>query len=235
MTRTTCPAIHRRALLRPLATMVCLLGPHAVRGQAFSLDVRADTLSVLTLTTKARTDTWTLPYPTYAFATADVDGDGVTDALVGVVKPTRFDPRPEPRLFVFRNVSGRIRPLWLGSRLCGQLHDFRAAPQTATAHATDILTLERDRHGTWFVGRYAWQSFGFTQTATLITHASRHDAEAVFRNLPRARRYIAGTQRLPSPLPPSHTHYETLTPHRHRSHRTGARHEFMHKPHHRHR
>ena len=195
-----------------------------VQAQTFALDVKSDSLALLTLTDGASTDTWRLPYPTYAFATADVDGDGLVDALVGVIKPTRFDPRNAPRLFVFRNVHGRIRPLWLGSRLCGELHNFRTAPPPAspptplprrgewspveaagislskvytplslgegsgvrpsTSSPAEVITLERDRHGTWFVGRYAWQSFGFTQVATLISRASRPAAEAVFLSQP---------------------------------------------------
>lgn len=158
------------------------------QAQTFGLDVKSDSLALLTLTDGASTDTWRLPYPTYAFATADVDGDGLVDALVGVIKPTRFDPRNAPRLFVFRNVHGRIRPLWLGSRLCGELHNFRTAPPPASppspSSPAEVITLERDRHGTWFVGRYAWQSFGFTQVATLISRASRPAAEAVFLSQP---------------------------------------------------
>ena len=165
--------------------LVCLIA-HVAWGQTFCLVQQGDSFASLVLESDGGRDIWKLPYPTYAFATADIDGDGSTDALVGVIKPTRFDPRTEPRLFVFRNVHGRIRPLWLGSRLCGQLHNFRAAPQHSTPRraATDILTLERDRHGTWFVGRYAWQSFGFTQVSTLITNASRQAAETVFNNPP---------------------------------------------------
>ena len=33
---------------------------------------------------------WRLPYPVYQFQTGDVDGDGRVDAMVGVVKSTRF-------------------------------------------------------------------------------------------------------------------------------------------------
>ena len=115
------------------------------QAQTFGLDVKSDSLALLTLTDGASTDTWRLPYPTYAFATADVDGDGLVDALVGVIKPTRFDPRNAPRLFVFRNVHGRIRPLWLGSRLCGELHNFRTAPPPASPPSTSSPAEVRTR------------------------------------------------------------------------------------------
>ena len=35
---------------------------------------------------------WRLPYPVYQFQTGDVNGDGSTDAMVGVIKSTRFYP-----------------------------------------------------------------------------------------------------------------------------------------------
>ena len=67
---------------------------------------------------------WRLPYPVYQFQTGDVDGDGRADAMVGVVKSTRFYPEKARRLFIFKQVistaahsKGQVkaRPLWLGS------------------------------------------------------------------------------------------------------------------------
>ena len=98
--------------------------PHPPAVSGFRLEALTDTTARLLLTTSGGTDVWPLPYPTFAFAVGDVDGDGEDDALVGVVKPTRYDPRPARRLFAFRQVHGRIRPLWLGSRLVGELLDF---------------------------------------------------------------------------------------------------------------
>ena len=47
---------------------------------------------------------WRLPYPVYQFQTGDVDGDGRADAMVGVVKSTRFYPEKARRLFIFKQV-----------------------------------------------------------------------------------------------------------------------------------
>lgn len=153
--------------------MVCLTAIQA-EGQTFTLEHKSDSLSLLVLESAGGRDVWKLPYPTYAFATGDVDGDGIEDALVGVVKPTRYDPRMARRLFVFRNVSGRVRPLWLGSRLAGELHDFRLDGQR-------VVTLEQHPDNTWFVGLYRWDSFGFVMTERLISHTARDEAERVYK------------------------------------------------------
>lgn len=68
---------------------------------------------------------WRLPYPVYQFQTGDVDHDGHPDALVGVVKRTRYYPEKGRRLFIFKQVNGKVRPLWLGSKLGGKLVDFK--------------------------------------------------------------------------------------------------------------
>ena len=68
---------------------------------------------------------WKLPYPVYQFQTGDVNGDGSEDAMVGVIKSTRFYPEKARRLFIFKQVNGKPRALWMGSKLGGILEDFR--------------------------------------------------------------------------------------------------------------
>ena len=68
---------------------------------------------------------WRLPYPIYQFQTGDINGDGEVDAMVGVVKTTRYYQEKGRRLFIFKQVNGKVRPLWLGSKLGGILEDFR--------------------------------------------------------------------------------------------------------------
>ena len=154
--------------------MVCLTAMQA-EGQTFTLQHKNDTLSLLVLESSGGRDVWRLPYATYAFTTGDVNGDGVTDALVGVVKPTRFDPRMARRLFVFQQTHGRVRPLWLGSRLGGDLFNFRL-------EESHVVTLEQEADSTWFVGVYAWDSFGFVMTERRVRHASRETATQLFHS-----------------------------------------------------
>ena len=97
---------------------------------------------------------WPLPYPVYQFQTGDVDGDGSEDALVGVVKSTRFHPEKGRRLFIFKQVDGHARPMWLGSRLGGVLVDFRFARGRIRAmEATPDSS-------SYAVSEYRWRDFG---------------------------------------------------------------------------
>ena len=85
------------------------------QAQTFSLEHKTDSLSLLTLTTDSTSHQWRLPYPVYRMETGDVDGNGTIEALVGVIKPTRFHPEMGRRLFIFKNYEGLIRPMWLGT------------------------------------------------------------------------------------------------------------------------
>jgi hypothetical protein len=106
---------------------------------------------------------WRLPYPVYRFCTGDVDGDGSEDALVGVVKSTRFHPEKARRIFIFKQVDGHVRPLWLGSRLGANLVDFRFMESSRC-----IRALETDGMGKYAVVDYAWGDFGPTFKQTII-------------------------------------------------------------------
>ena len=96
---------------------------------------------------------WRLPYPVYQFQTGDVDGDGSDDAMVGVIKSTRFYPEKARRLFIFKQVNGKVRPLWLGSKLGGILEDFRFVDGK-------IRALESTVDSLYVVSDYVWGGFG---------------------------------------------------------------------------
>lgn len=108
-----------------------------------SLEQRTDSLHALLLYVEGElTDSFRLPWPVYRLECGDLTGDGIPEVCVGVVKPTRYHPREERRLFIFHLFEGRyIRPLWLGSRVGNTLLDFQVCRDSTPAciHTTEYL------------------------------------------------------------------------------------------------
>ena len=96
---------------------------------------------------------WKLPYPVYQYQTGDVDGDGHIDAMVGVVKSTRYYPEKARRIFIFKEINKKARPMWLGSKLGGILEDFRFIDGK-------IRALESTNDSLYVVSDYVWGGFG---------------------------------------------------------------------------
>jgi hypothetical protein len=144
-------------------------------GGGFSLEQKNDTLSVLTLKTDSTCDRWELPYPVYQFCTGDVDGDGSIDAMVGVIKSTRYFKKKGQRLFIFKNYHGLVRPLWMGSKLGGILEDFRFTDGK-------IQSLERTTDGKYVVAEYRWAHFGMGFERFLLKNVTREEAMKTFNN-----------------------------------------------------
>lgn len=131
----------------------------------FRLETVSDTLSYLCI----GADRWKLPFPVYRFETADVNGDGSTDAIVGVVKSTRYDPVVRRRVFVFKNYRGHVRPLWLGSRMGRPIVDFHFL------HDRNLIEVkEISADGTYFYAYYRWRSFGME----FVEHKDVHSCGA---------------------------------------------------------
>ena len=116
---------------------------------------------------------WRLPYPVYQFQTGDIDGDGHEDAMVGVVKGTRFYPEPARRLFIFKAVNGKARPLWLGSKLGGTLQDFRY-------REGHIRALETTADSLWVVADYRWSGFGMAFERFVVKGTDKETAIKYF-------------------------------------------------------
>ena len=116
---------------------------------------------------------WRLPYPVYQFQTGDVDGDGHEDAIVGVIKGTRFYPEKARRIFIFKQVNGKARPLWLGSKLGGILEDFRYTDGV-------IRALESTTDGRYVVSDYRWGGFGMNFDHYLIKDVNKQTAIKTF-------------------------------------------------------
>ena len=142
--------------------------------QVFSLEHINDSTYNLVLQTDSTTDKWALPYPVYQFQVGDIDGDGKQDAIVGVVKRTRFHPEKGRRLFIFKNKNSLIRPLWMGSKLGGILVDFK--------HVKDgvVRSLEKTLKDEYVVAEYKWQGFGLGFERFLIVKVSKEEATIIF-------------------------------------------------------
>ena len=137
------------SMCKPITILLLALWllPGKCGAQAFTLKKEHDSLYWL--------NDWRLPYPVYQFQTGDVDGDGREDAMVGVIKATRFYPEKARRLFIFKEVNGKARPMWLGSKLGGILEDFRFTEGR-------IRALESTADSFYVVSDYRWAGFGMT-------------------------------------------------------------------------
>ena len=158
-----------------LAVSCWLLAISCCKAQTFALDRQTDSLYILTLTTDSTHNQWRLPYPVYRMETGDVDGNGTIEALVGVIKPTRFYPEMGRRLFIFKNYEGLVRPMWLGSKLGGTLQDFRFCNGY-------VRSLESNAKGEYTVAEYRWSGFGFAFERYLIKNVDEVKARETFEN-----------------------------------------------------
>ncbi len=159
-----------------IVLLLCCLCSAGLSAQTFSLVYLcnfSDSCSILVLETDSTSDAWSLPYPVYQFRTGDVDGDGVEEALVGVVKSTRFYPEKGNRLFVFKNRDGRVRPLWLGSRLGEELVDFCVADGK-------LISIERCRNGQYNLDEWEWSRFGPRFSRYILTNATSEEVQQTF-------------------------------------------------------
>ena len=154
-------------MCKPITILLLALWllPGMCGAQAFTLKKEHDSLYWL--------NDWRLPYPVYQFQTGDVDGDGKTDAMVGVIKSTRYFPEKGRRLFIFKNYEGHVRALWLGSRLGGILQNFRFVDGL-------IRSLETTTDNRYVVAEYQWEHFGMGFRRFLAKNVSREEALLVF-------------------------------------------------------
>lgn len=150
-----------------------IFSPTVMKAGKYSLEQHNDTLYTLTLTTDSTTDQWQITYPVYRFCVGDVDADGSEDALVGVVKRTRYFPEEGNRIFIFKNYQGLIRPLWMGSKLGGILDDFRFVDGK-------IRSLERTTDGKYVVAEYRWDHFGMSFERFLVKNVDKQTALVIF-------------------------------------------------------
>ena len=150
-----------------LGVLVGALTVHAEEENVFRLDSLAPSKYKL----RIGSDAWPVDYPVYRFETGDVNGDGVVDAILGVVKSTRYDPVVRRRVFLFKNYKGHVRPLWFGSRLGNPIVDFHFLAREGV-----LRVMEREQDGSYLVADYRWQSFGMQFVRYELRHATEADA-----------------------------------------------------------
>ena len=164
----------KRKMLTAMTLVFLLTFSTTSHAQRFSLQTVSDTLSYLVLEDGTKTDRWQLLFPVYQMCVGDVDGDGREDAIVGVVKATRYDPVVAKRLFIFKNYQGRIRAMWMGSKLGGTLVDFRFKDGK-------VITLQSDGASRYAVVEHHWRDFGLGFTRFLVYNVTQEEALRTFQ------------------------------------------------------
>ena len=93
--------------------------------------------------------------------------------MVGVIKSTRFYPEKARRLFIFKQVNGKARALWMGSKLGGILEDFRFVDGK-------IRALESTTDSLFVVSDYKWDKFGMAFDQFIIKGVDQETAIKTF-------------------------------------------------------
>jgi hypothetical protein len=168
--------------------------PQAQTSQAFELRQENDSLYWLGVKGGSKSDEWRLAHPVYQFQTGDVDGDGSEDAMVGVIKKTRYYPMGR-RLFIFKQIDGSarklVRPMWLGSKLGGILEDFRFVAPAEGDSMGRIRALESTTDSLYVVSDYKWSGFGMKFERFIIKGVDKDTALQYFTDKETATKYLS--------------------------------------------
>ena len=177
-------------LLMPMMGMSQETG---AKSQAFELRKENDSLYWLGVKGGSKSDEWRLAHPVYQFQTGDVDGDGSEDAMVGVIKKTRYYPMGR-RLFIFKQIDGStrklVRPMWLGSKLGGILEDFRFVAPAEGDNIGRIRALESTTDSLYVVSDYKWSGFGMKFERFIIKGVDKETALQYFTDKETATKYL---------------------------------------------
>ena len=90
----------------------------------------------------------------------DVDGDGKLDISIVMYKKVKFHNALAKRPFFYNFKSGKLVPLWLGSRLSRPFDDFKLA-DIDNDKVSEIISIEELEDKNRVLAVYKWNGFGF--------------------------------------------------------------------------
>ncbi len=143
--------------------------------QKFNLEQVNDSLYSLTLTGDSIYDEWLIRYPVYRFCVADINGDGMEEAMVGVVKSTRYFHEVGRRLFIYKNQNGKINRMWMGSRVGGKIVDFTVVDGM-------IVCMSEMNDGNFSVSKLKTARFGLEFVEFLTDGIDEQTASLLFKS-----------------------------------------------------
>lgn len=120
-----------------------------------------------------------LKYDMYKMESGDINNDGRTDIVLGVIKRSKFDPEKRRRIFLLQTDHNRLRPLWLGTRTCRDLVDFSVLKK---GRITAIITIEKEGNNFYCTGEYCWNNFGLRLIKYTNQHISLTKADEILKN-----------------------------------------------------
>ena len=196
-------------MIRTLTISLVTLCLFSIKGRSQAFELKKENDSLYWLGVKGgkdhasgnKADEWRLAHPVYQFQTGDVDGDGSEDAMVGVIKKTRYYPMGR-RLFIFKQIEGKrtqevslthsnsvpayprklVRPMWLGSKLGGILEDFRYVAPAEGDSIGRIRALESTTDSLYVVSDYKWSGFGMKFERFIIKGVDKETALRYFEH-----------------------------------------------------
>lgn len=138
-------------------------------------------------------------YRPWKLEVADVEGDGLPEIAIGVVRRTRNKPFDHNCLFIMRFDGKRLVKKWMGSSMGRPLLDFHFG-SSARGKPAVLYTLERTLEDRVALSGWDWDGFGFKKHKREYVWDAVSDVEWRSKSLILTivgRRVILGPKELP--------------------------------------
>jgi len=116
----------------------------------------------------------------YNLQVCDINGDGVNDFCIGLIKPTRWNKQPHPVLHIYSHQNEKLYPLWRSSKIGKNLVDFEI---DSTANIPGIKILENPDKHVYNIALYRWKSFGLKFVQYLYKNLDSLTSAQIFRGM----------------------------------------------------